>query len=202
MHGAEEAVEPVEAETGAPVDRGFDEREDDRGGQPEEDRVDQQATKAQPWGRIRDSGQGVTLLDRDHREPDERGGSGRPEAEDYDRHDDEPGPPGGLLKLQRDHGGLWNERVHEHSRGQHHERREGRPERQSTDAAGPGHVRTRSVNGAVSTLPSAFVCRNSRQTPASGTSTPTVSFPGVVERPVTRAAPRTLVHPVASGLQT
>ena len=47
---------------------------------------------------------------------------------------------------------------------------------------------TFSVNGAVSTCPSTWVWRNSRQVPATGTSTPTVSLPGVVELPVTFAA--------------
>ena len=38
--------------------------------------------------------------------------------------------------------------------------------------------------------------------PETGTSTPTVSFPGVAELPVTFVAPSTLVHPLAPGAQT
>ncbi len=38
--------------------------------------------------------------------------------------------------------------------------------------------------------------------PGAGTSTPIVSFPGVVELPVTLLPPRMLVQPVAPGAQT
>ena len=38
--------------------------------------------------------------------------------------------------------------------------------------------------------------------PGAGTSTPTFSFPGVVEVPVTFAGPSTLVQPLTPGAQT
>ena len=44
---------------------------------------------------------------------------------------------------------------------------------------------TSKVKGAVSTRPFARVCRNKRHVPETGTSTPTRSFPGVVELPLT-----------------
>ena len=44
--------------------------------------------------------------------------------------------------------------------------------------------------------------RKSRQVPATGTRTPTVSLPGVVELPVTFVAPSALVQPTAPALQT
>ena len=58
------------------------------------------------------------------------------------------------------------------------------------------------MNGAVITRPSTRDWRNSRQVPASGTSTPTVSFPGVVDVPVTFVPPSALVHADAPGAQT
>src|SRR5579884_3082812 len=61
---------------------------------------------------------------------------------------------------------------------------------------------TFSVNGAVRTWPSTRHWRNSRQVPGTGTSTPTVSFPGVDELPATLVAPITLEQPVAPGAQT
>ena len=63
------------------------------------------------------------------------------------------------------------------------------------------HLTSR-VKGAVSTRPFARVCRNRRHVPATGTSTPTRSFPGVVELPLTCVAPRMLVQPLAPGAQT
>src|SRR5919197_318210 len=73
-------------------------------------------------------------------------------------------------------------------------------ERHCEPAAGatPDHRRrshrTSRVKGAVKTWPSTFVCRKSRQVPLTGTSTPTVSFPGAAERPVTLSPPRTAVQ--------
>src|SRR5581483_5984008 len=61
---------------------------------------------------------------------------------------------------------------------------------------------TLSVNGAVTMWPFTWHCRNNRHVPATGTSTPTVSFPGVDDVPVTRAPPSRLVHPVAPGAHT
>ena len=51
-----------------------------------------------------------------------------------------------------------------------------------------GHGATWSVNGAVTMRPPSFICRNSRQTPGIGSSTPIVSLPGASEWPVTRVA--------------
>ncbi len=61
---------------------------------------------------------------------------------------------------------------------------------------------TWSVYGAVTTFPSRRNCRKSRQVPATGSSMPTFSCPGVVEVPVTRAPPSTLEQPLAPGAQT
>ena len=62
--------------------------------------------------------------------------------------------------------------------------------------------RTLSVKRAVMTCPSTRHWRKSRHVPATGTSTPTVSLPGVEERPVILVAPRVLVQPEAPGEQT
>jgi hypothetical protein len=58
------------------------------------------------------------------------------------------------------------------------------------------------VNGAVSTRPSTFVWMNSRQVPATGSSTPISRSPGVLDVPVTWAPPSVLVQPWAPGAQT
>ena len=70
------------------------------------------------------------------------------------------------------------------------------PTRRAGDRVAAWAHATFSVNGAVSTCPSTCVWRNSRQVPATGTSTPTVSLPGVVDVPVTFAVPD---HARASG---
>src|SRR5262249_20838100 len=62
--------------------------------------------------------------------------------------------------------------------------------------------RTWSVKGTVSTFPSSRHGRTSRHVPDAGTSTPTFSFPGVVEVPTTLVAPMTLVQPLTPGAQT
>ena len=49
-----------------------------------------------------------------------------------------------------------------------------------------------SVNGAVRTRPWTRICRNSRQVPPTGSSTPRVSLPGAVAWPVIREAPSRL----------
>src|SRR5581483_9946331 len=58
------------------------------------------------------------------------------------------------------------------------------------------------VKGAVRIRPATLHWRKRRQVPGAGTSTPTVSFPGDDEVPVTFAGPRMLVQPVAPGEQT
>ncbi len=58
------------------------------------------------------------------------------------------------------------------------------------------------MNGAVRTFPSTWHWMNRRQVPGAGTSTPTFSFPGVDDVPVTFAGPSTLVHPLTPGEQT
>ena len=51
-------------------------------------------------------------------------------------------------------------------------------------------------------LPVHLALEERRQVPATGTSTPTVSLPGLVELPVTFVAPSTLVQPLAPAAQT
>ena len=120
-----------------------------------------------------------------------RGRAGRElaRARVRDRHDGEPRLDG-LAEDERD---LLGRRVHEHARRRHGAKEcrvrpggGGRSERYRDDGRDDERAshRTTSVNGAVITRPSTRHWRNSRHVPASGTSTPTVSLPGVADVPV------------------
>ena len=132
----------------------------------------------------------LALADRERRERDHRSADREREPERDSGHDEQPGPTGLPLELD----GEWARRelVDDPAGREHDERADGEPERRG---AGDGPHATRSVNGAVRTCPFTWHCRKSRQVPGTGTSTPTVSLPGVVELPVTFVAPSTLVQP-------
>src|SRR5262249_40691956 len=135
------------------------------------------------------------LADGDDREPEDRGGD---HTRDDDRHGEDGGqvrPAGLVLELEDGQALPGRERVDDGAR-----REDDAPPQHSPDER-PRHLTCR-VKGAVRILPPTCVCKNSRQVPGTGTSTPTVSLPGVAEVPVTFVAPRKLVQPVAPGAQT
>src|SRR5262249_51804156 len=135
------------------------------------------------------------LADAERGRPEHRAGEPEPGGE-RDEHDEREARPAGLvLEVERERARV--QRVDERPRAQHHERGGARPCRQ------PPHSPTFSVYGAVTTLPpSGWNWRNSLHVPATGTSTPTCSFPGVADVPVTLDPPSTLAQPVAPGAHT
>ena len=89
--------------------------------------------------------------------------------------------PSLVVGERREEHGLRRERVDDRARREHDRDGDERPDREPQTQ----RQRTWSVKGTVSTLPSGLHCRNSRHVPGAGTRTPTLSFPGVVELPVT-----------------
>ena len=102
------------------------------------------------------------------------------------------GPPAEALETASS-AGSRRERVGEPARGEHEQRDRAEPEE-----AARSH-RTRSVKGAVDDAAAVWNWRKSRQVPATGSSTPTFSWPGPAGRPTTFAPPRMLVQPGVDG---
>src|SRR5581483_10581825 len=129
------------------------------------------------------------------REPEDGRCRRRGDGDGDGEHEREVGAARLVLQLQHRERLPRCEGVHDRACGQNHRGTEHSPDGRAD------HFTCR-VKGAVRMWPPTSTWRKSRHVPATGTSTPTVSLPGVAERPVTRVAPRKLVQPLAPGSQT
>src|SRR5262245_61770896 len=193
VHRPDEARETVEAEPRPPVQVRLEGRERERARDVEGDGAEGQPPEPQPRRDALRAEPGA-LAHAEGRQPDDEDRHRRRNAERDQGHGDEAGAARRALEHPRERAG--RDRVSERASTEHEQRDHGGPEQE------PGLHRTFSVNGADITRPRSRNWRKSRQVPAIGSSTPTLSFPGPSGRPTTVAPPRTLVQPGVSGPQT
>src|SRR5439155_4788592 len=184
---------PVVAEPGAPVQVRLEHREPERARRVEADGVDGESAQTEP-GRHPVRPQPCALAHSERREPENGHRDRGRKRECYQRDEHERRAARGGLEPIRERARLC-ERIGQPTGDEHQQRHGARPGESAF------HL-TCSVNGAVRIRPRSWNWRKSRQVPATGSSTPTLSFPGPAGRPTTLAPPKMLVQPGVFGPQT
>ena len=187
VHRADEAVDPVVAEAGPPVEVRLEriERGAARGEQQQRRR-----RHPPPADRSRRGSpcHQVPLADAERNQPDDSGGERKRDGERDESRNDETRSSHRVLERRADEGRPRGELVGNGARTKHDHRARSSPQER------PSRHRTRSVNGAVRTLPPTLHCRNSRHVPGCGSKTPTLNLPGVDECPLIRTPPKDPAH--------
>src|SRR5439155_9447437 len=196
MHGPDEAVQTVPAETRTPVQVRLEQSERQARRDEEEDAPEDEPRQREP--RSRDERvllERESLANGDDRKPEHCRCEHRGDGNRDDQNSREL--RAARLVLEPEYGERLpgRKRVDDRARRDDDAGGEHGPDRRAD------HLTWR-VKGAVRIFPPTCAWRNRRQVPGTGTSTPTVSLPGVVDLPVTCAPPRKLVQPVAPGAQT